>query len=183
MFRNVCSSFKTLLHSTWSSSCAYRVRICLELKGIPYAVTLAEKATKGYKIEDEGRELNPTKYVPVLQIDGHVLIESLAIMQYLEETRPEPSLMPKDFFKRAQVRAICDIIVSGIQPMQNSGPLKLIDDYTDGKKSREWAQHWIMKGFEALEKILFVSAGTYCVGDQITLADCCLLPQVRNARV
>lgn len=173
---------KVLLYSTWSSSCAYRVRICLALKGIPYDVILAKPAAKGYEMEDQGLELNPTKYVPVLQIDGHVLIESLAIMQYLEETRPEPSLMPKDFFKRAQVRAICDVIVSGIQPLQNSGPLKLIDEYTN-KKSHEWAQHWIMNGFAALEKLLLVSAGTYCVGDEITLADCCLLPQVRNARM
>lgn len=172
---------KAILHATWDSSCVYRVRICLSFKGIPYDIKPIKKTKTGYEIKVDDRDLNPTNLVPVLQIDGHSLIESVAIMEYLEETRPEPALLPKDFHKRAQVRAFCDIIMSGIQPMQNSGPLRLVSKYTDGNEM-EWIHHWINKGFAALEKLLLSHAGKYCVGDEITLADCCLVPMVLNAR-
>lgn len=121
------------------------------------------------------------KYVPALQIDGNTLIESLAIMHYLEETRSEFPLLPQDFYKRAQVRAICDIIVSGIQPLQNIGVLNYMGNYL-GEREKTWSQHWIEKGFKALETLLTDNAGKYCVGDEISMPDSCLVPQVFNAR-
>lgn len=173
---------KVVLYQTWGSSCAFRVRICLHLKGISYDKILVNQSTPVDENREKSHALNPMKFVPVLQVDGHSLIESLAIMEYLEELKPEPSLLPKDLFKRANVRAICNIIVSGIQPLQNTGVLNLITEYTDDDKRKTWAKHWITKGFDALEQMLVNNSGAYCVGDEITFADCCLVPQVINAR-
>lgn len=98
-------------------------------------------------------------------------------MHYLEETRPQQPLLPQDPYKRCKVREICEIIVSGIQPLQNLGLLVHIDE----EKKMDWAQNWITRGFNAIEKLLSTSAGKYCVGDEISMADCCLVPQVFNA--
>ncbi|MEE6521627.1 hypothetical protein FKM82_019892 [Ascaphus truei] len=114
--------------------------------------------------------------VPALRIDGVTLSQSLAIIQYLDETRPEPPLLPRDPKKRAQVRMISDHIVSGIQPLQNLVVLQKV-----GATQLEWAQYFITRGFEALEKMLQDTAGRYCVGDEVTMADLCLVPQVTNA--
>ncbi|KYM83527.1 putative maleylacetoacetate isomerase 2 [Atta colombica] len=105
-------------------------------------------------------------------------VVELNILQYLEETRPNRSLMPVDPIKRARVREICEIIASGIQPLQNIGLLTHVGE----ERKTEWAQNWITRGFTAVEKLLLSSAGKYCVGDEITLADCCLVPQIYNAR-
>ncbi|XP_010214670.1 PREDICTED: maleylacetoacetate isomerase isoform X2 [Tinamus guttatus] len=114
--------------------------------------------------------------VPALKIDGITLSQSLAIIHYLEETRPSPRLLPQDPKKRAQVRMISDHIVSGIQPLQNVSVLERV-----GEKKLEWAQHYIKSGFQALEQILQHTAGRYCVGDEVSMADLCLVPQVFNA--
>lgn len=99
-------------------------------------------------------------------------------MNYLDETRPNRPIFPQDAYKRFKVREICDIIASGIQPLQNVGVLLHL-----GKERRiDWAQHWITRGLHAVERLLAESAGKYCVGDEITMADCCLIPQVYNAR-
>ncbi|KAG9481725.1 hypothetical protein GDO78_010778 [Eleutherodactylus coqui] len=100
----------------------------------------------------------------------------LAIIEYLEETRPLPPLLPKDPIKRAQCRMLSDHITSGIQPLQN---LFVLQKVGDGKL--EWAQYFIMKGFQALEMLLQETSGKYCVGDEVTMADLCLVPQVANA--
>lgn len=110
--------------------------------------------------------------------DGHILIESLSIMHYLEETRPQRPILPQDVHKRAKVREICEVIASGVQPLQNL----IVLIHVGEEKKKEWAQHWITRGFRAIEKLLSTSAGKYCVGDEITMADCCLVPQVFNAR-
>lgn len=117
------------------------------------------------------------KKIPTLIIDGHTLIESPSILEYLEETRPEPPLLPKDPYQRAVVRQIVALVTCDIQPLQNLSVLKRVGE----EKKQEWAQYYISEGFEALEKILQKSAGEYCVGNQITLADCVLVPQVYNA--
>ncbi|XP_071972898.1 maleylacetoacetate isomerase isoform X4 [Engystomops pustulosus] len=114
--------------------------------------------------------------VPALKIDGVTLSQSLAIIEYLEETHPSPPLLPKDPIKRAQCRMISDHIASGIQPVQNLAVLQRVGD-----AKLEWAQHFITKGFQALELLLQETAGQYCVGDQVTMADLCLVPQVANA--
>ncbi|XP_048455865.1 maleylacetoacetate isomerase isoform X3 [Rhincodon typus] len=117
------------------------------------------------------------KQVPALAIDGIILSQSLAIIQYLDETRPGPRLLPEDAKKRAQVRMISDHITSGIQPLQNLHVLQKLG----GEKKLEWAQHFIINGFQALESLLQYTAGRYCVGDEVTMADLCLVPQVYNA--
>lgn len=110
--------------------------------------------------------------------DGHTLVESLSIMHYLEETRPQRPLLPQDVHKRAKVREICEVIASGVQPLQNL----IVLIHVGEEKKKEWAQHWITRGFRAIEKLLSTSAGKFCVGDEISMADCCLVPQVFNAR-
>lgn len=170
-----------VLYSNWGSSCSYRLRICLNLKQIPHQVKIAAVAFSNMT-DEEKDELSPTRFVPILQIDGKTLIETMAVMEYLEESRKEFPLLPHDLMKRAQVRAICNVIVSGIQPLQNTEPLKMINEKFGADEKTCWVEHWINRGFTALEKMLLQSAGKYCVGDEITLADCCLVPQVLNAR-
>ncbi|XP_069885044.1 maleylacetoacetate isomerase isoform X3 [Dipodomys merriami] len=116
------------------------------------------------------------KQVPALKIDGIIIGQSLAIIEYLEETRPTPRLLPQDPKKKASVRMISDLISSGIQPLQNLSVLKQMGD-----NPQPWAQKVIISGFDALEKILQSTAGKYCVGDEVSMADLCLVPQVANA--
>ncbi|KAJ8309087.1 hypothetical protein KUTeg_013961 [Tegillarca granosa] len=122
--------------------------------------------------------VNPLQQVPSIEVNGQTLTQSVAIIEFLEETYPSPALLPKDVFKRAKVREICEVIGSGIQPLQNLAVLKKIGD----EKKTEWAQFWIEKGFVALEKMLQKTAGKYSVGDEITMADLFLVPQVGNAK-
>ncbi|KAM4661869.1 maleylacetoacetate isomerase isoform 3-T3 [Discoglossus pictus] len=168
---------KVLLFGYFRSSCSWRVRIALALKGIEYdlrPINLIKDG--GFQLTDEYKKVNPMQQVPALRIDGVTLSQSLAIIEYLEETRPNPPLLPRDPKKRAQVRMISDHIVSGIQPLQNLAVLQKVGD-----KNLEWAQYFIIRGFQALEKLLQDTAGHYCVGDKVTMADLCLVPQVANA--
>ncbi|XP_025976207.1 maleylacetoacetate isomerase isoform X2 [Dromaius novaehollandiae] len=171
------ASEKPILYSYYRSSCSWRVRIALALKGIAYdQVPVNLLKDGGQQFSAEFKALNPMKQVPALKIDGIILSQSLAIIHYLEETRPNPRLLPQDPKKRAQVRMISDHIVSGIQPLQNLSILEQM-----GEKKMEWAQHYITSGFQALEQILQHTAGRYCVGDEVSMADLCLVPQVFNA--
>ncbi|XP_057199914.1 maleylacetoacetate isomerase isoform X1 [Triplophysa rosa] len=168
---------KPVLHGYFRSSCSWRVRIAFALKGIEYEqapVNLIKDG--GQQLTDQFKALNPMQQVPAVTIDGITLSQSLAIIQYIEETRAGPHLLPADPKQRAQVRIICDIITSGIQPLQNLYVLQKI-----GGEKMQWAQHFINRGFEALEPILKQTAGTYCVGNEISMADICLVPQVYNA--
>ncbi|EDV93138.1 probable maleylacetoacetate isomerase 2 [Drosophila grimshawi] len=175
------SDAKPVLYSYYASSCAWRVRIALGLKGIPYeikATHLFEPNAPLYSNSSEYQEINPTQLVPALKIDGQILCDSVAIMHYLEQTKPQQPLLPQDPFKRAKVLQIVQIICSGIQPLQNASVL----DRVGKKNSLEWAQYWISSRFAGLEKVLSASSGKFCVGDEISMADCCLVPQVFNAR-
>ncbi|XP_019374292.1 PREDICTED: maleylacetoacetate isomerase isoform X3 [Gavialis gangeticus] len=166
-----------VLYSYFRSSCSWRVRIALALKGITYdQVPVNLLKDGGQQLTAEFQVVNPMQQVPALKIDGITLSQSLAIIEYLEETRPNPRLLPQDQKKRAQVRMISDHIVSGIQPLQNLAILQRV-----GEKKLEWAQHYITNGFQALERILKHTAGRYCVGDEVSMADLCLVPQVYNA--
>lgn len=154
------------------------MRIALALKGIEYDLVPVNLIKDGgQQLASDYRTVNPMLQVPALTIDGITLGQSLAIIQYLDETRPTPRLLPQDPKKRAQVRMISDHIVSGIQPLQNLAVLKQVGE----EKMLSWAQHYITRGFQALEQILQGTAGKYCVEDQVSMADLCLVPQVYNA--
>uniref|UniRef100_A0A667Y0Y0 Maleylacetoacetate isomerase n=1 Tax=Myripristis murdjan TaxID=586833 RepID=A0A667Y0Y0_9TELE len=176
--KTMCNSSSTpVLHGYFRSSCSWRVRIAFALKGIEYdqvPVNLIKDG--GQQLTDKFKTLNPMQQVPAVEIDGITISQSLAVIQYIEETRPGPRLLPTDPKKRAQVRMICDLIASGIQPLQNLYVIQKI-----GAEKVQWAQHFIERGFQALEPILKETAGKYCVGDEISMADICLVPQVYNA--
>ncbi|XP_037096707.1 maleylacetoacetate isomerase isoform X2 [Syngnathus acus] len=168
---------KPVLHGYFRSSCSWRVRIAFALKGIEYdqvPVNLIKDG--GQQLTEDYKTLNPMQQVPAVEIDGVALSQSLAVIQYIDETRPEPRLLPSDPIKRAHVRMISDLIASGIQPLQNLHVIQKI-----GAEKVQWAQYFINRGFEALEPLLKQTAGKYCVGDEISMADVCLVPQVYNA--
>ncbi len=172
------------LYGYFRSSAAYRVRIALNLKKVPYdhqSVHLTRNG--GWQWSEEFRAINPQKRVPALALStGEVLLQSLAIVEYLDEIHPEPPLLPADAIQRAQVRAFAQIIACDIHPLNNlvalnylKGPLKHEQAQAD-----EWYRHWVVQGFEALEAL--ARPGPYAFGAHVTLADICLVPQVFNAR-
>ncbi|KAK1894367.1 Maleylacetoacetate isomerase [Dissostichus eleginoides] len=168
---------KPVLHGYFRSSCSWRVRIAFALKGIEYdQVPVHLIKDGGQQHTEQYKTLNPMQQVPAVEIDGITLSQSLAVIQYIDETRPGPPLLPADPKKRAQVRMISDIIASGIQPLQNLHVIQKM-----GTEKVQWAQHFIDRGFQALEPLLKQTAGKYCVGDEISMADICLVPQVYNA--
>jgi maleylacetoacetate isomerase len=172
------------LYSYFRSSAAYRVRIALNLKGLSYE-TVAVHLIKdgGHHKRPEYRAVNPQMRVPALALSsGDVLIQSLAIVEYLDEVYPEPALLPADALARAQVRALAQIIASDIHPLNNVGPLRYLKNPLKHEQAEidAWYHHWILTGFEALEEML--RPGPYSFGSQVTIADICLVPQVFNAR-
>jgi maleylacetoacetate isomerase len=169
---------KVVLYSYFRSSASWRVRIALAIKGINYeyrAVNLIKD--EGEQYSEEYVKLNPMSQVPSLLIDGHCLIQSLPIIEYLDEKYHEPPLLPKDSFGRSQVRAIAEIMNSGIQPLHN---LKILQQV--GEEKVAWARTHIEHGLKAIERALATTAGTFSYGDQVTLADICLVPQVYAAK-
>jgi maleylacetoacetate isomerase len=172
------------LYSYFRSSAAYRVRIALNLKGIAYetaAVHLIKDG--GHNKRPEFRAVNPQMRVPVLITpNGDTLIQSLAIIEYLDETHPEPPLLPKDALGRAKVRALADLIACDIHPLNNTSPLRYLKNVMGQEQTAidAWYHHWVIAGFEALEAL--VTAQPYAYGAAVSLADICLVPQVANAR-
>ncbi len=174
---------KPVLHDYYRSSAAYRVRIALNLKGLEYdgkPVNLAD----GDQRSDAYRALNPQGLVPMLEIDGLRLTQSLAIMVYLDQRFPDPPLMPADPADGAHVRAMALAIACDIHPLNNlrvlkylAGPLRLGED-----ERKDWYAHWITQGFAALETMAAPKSGDFMFGDTPTLADVCLVPQMYNAR-
>jgi maleylacetoacetate isomerase len=172
------------LYSYFRSSAAYRVRIALNFKGLAYE-TVAVHLVKdgGHNRRPEFRAVNPQMRIPALVAPtGDVLIQSLAIIEYLEETQPDPPLLPKDPIARAKVRALSDIIACDIHPLNNVGPLRYLkrEMHQEQGAIDAWYHHWVIEGFEALEAL--VQPGPYACGAQVTMTDVCLVPQVNNAR-
>ena len=169
------------LYSYWRSSAAYRVRIALNLKGLDYEtvpVSLAPGESEHRK--DEYRAINPQMLVPFLE-DGEIAIaQSMAILEYLEETYPEVSLLPHDEPLRSRVRAFCHSIACDIHPLNNLRVMSYIKTEFGADPSGDWYAHWIHEGFRAAEAL--VDPGPYCFGGQPTLADALLVPQMYNAR-
>jgi maleylacetoacetate isomerase len=172
------------LYSYFRSSAAYRVRIALNLKGIDYeTVPIHLQKDGGRQKSAEYRAVNPQMRVPALELPGgDVLVQSLAIIDYLEETFPEPALLPADTRSRAHVRAVADIVACDIHPLNNLAPLNYLRDPLglDQNAVRGWYHHWIVEGLAAIEALL--KPGPYAFGAAVTLADICLVPQVANAK-
>jgi maleylpyruvate isomerase len=175
------------LYSYFRSSAAYRVRIALNLKGLAYEYAPIHLLRDGgQQLKPDYRKLNPDGIVPTF-IDGdNVLTQSLAIIEYLEETRPEPSLLPGTPLDRAFIRSVALQIACEIHPVDNLRVLKYLKHTLKvGDEAKDaWYRHWLESGFESLEKRLANDArvGALCFGDTPTLADLCLVPQVYNAR-
>ena len=172
------------LYSYFRSSAAYRVRIALNLKGLAYETVPVHLVKEGgHNRRPEFRAINPQMRVPALVVPtGDVLIQSLAIIEYLDETHPEPPLLPKDPIARAQARALAEIVACDIHPLNNIGSLRYLKRELHHEQAAidAWYHHWVLTGFEALEAL--VRPGPYACGGAVTVADLCLVPQVYNAR-
>jgi maleylpyruvate isomerase len=172
------------LYTYFRSSTAYRVRIALNLKGLPYEPIPIHLTKEGGKQHTpEYRAINPLGRVPSLVLDsGDVLTQSLAIIDYLEETHPSPALLPSDPVQRAKVRAFAQAIACDIHPVNNLITLQYLRRVLKHEQAEidAWYHHWILQAFAALEAT--VATGPYAFGGQVTLADICLVPQVFNAR-
>ena len=174
---------RPILCDYYRSSAAYRVRIALNLKGVEYdqrPVNLLESEQKS----DDYRALNPQGLVPMLEIDSQRLTQSLSIIVYLDQRFPVPPLMPGEPADGAHVRAMALAIACDIHPLNNLRVLKYLKNPLGQEQEAidAWAQHWIVEGFAALEEIAEAGSGPYLFGDQVTLADVCLVPQMYNAR-
>lgn len=171
------------LYGYFRSSAAFRVRIALNLKGISSAQVSVHLLRDGGQQHDESyKAINPQELVPALAHDGHTIAQSLAIIEYLDETHPQPPLLPKDPLARARVRALAELIACDIHPLNNTSPLRYLKNTMAQQQSAidEWYRHWVVTGFEALEELM--TPGPFACGSEITMADLCLVPQVANAR-
>lgn len=171
------------LHGFFRSSASYRVRIGLGLKGI--------KADQAFYVLRKGEQrsapylaMNPQGLVPSLELDdGTVLTQSLAILDYLEETHPEPSFLPKEPVRRARVRAFALAIACDLHPVQNLKVMFAVKALTGSEQAmNDWARRINQEGLEACEALIAREPGPFCFGDKPTLADICLVPQLANAR-
>ena len=168
------------------SSAAYRVRIALNLKGIAYDRASIDLVKDGGQQRSAAyRQVNPQELVPSIEIDGQVLGQSLAIIEYLDECYPVPPLLPSYPMARARVRQIALAVACDIHPINNLSARQLLKQmgHSDEEIMQQWYAHWILKGFGALEAMLNQSkeTGRFCHGDTPTLADICLVPQMANA--
>ena len=174
---------KPILYDYFRSSAAYRVRIALNLKGIAYEsrpISLVDGAQK----EATYRAVNPQGFVPALEIDGKLLTQSLAIMDYLDATHPEPRLVPRDAADRAHVLSLALAVACDIHPLNNLRVLKYLGAQlgVEEPDRNAWYAHWISEGLPALEALAAPRAGDFLFGNSPTMADVLLVPQLFNAR-
>lgn len=173
-----------VLYQYWRSSSSWRVRFALAHKGIEYesrAINLLENQ----QVSPEHLKNSPLGAVPCLLVDGRPLTESIAIIEYLDELFPERPLLPSDPWTRARARQLAEIVNSGIQPLHNLGTIRRVSPEPEGQ--RAWAKHWIERGLRAFEALIErgheeFGERRYCVKDELTIADICLLPQIYQAR-
>lgn len=173
------------LYSYFRSSAAFRVRIALNLKGLSYdtqAVHLLKQGGEQHSAEYVA--INPSELVPTLLDQQYVLTQSLSILEYLEEAYPKTALLPQNLQQRAQIRAFAQHIACEIHPLNNLRVLQYLEQTlaVSNTEKTAWYQHWIKLGFHSLEQQLQQSNGEYCFGEQASFADCCLIPQVYNAK-
>jgi maleylacetoacetate isomerase len=173
-----------LLYTYFRSSAAFRARIALNLKGMAHEMLPVHLTRNGgAQFGPEYRAINPQARVPALKTDsGEILLQSLAIIEYLDEIHPQPPLLPKDPVARAHVRAVAQIISCDIHPINNTSVLGYLRKELKQEDAavNAWYHHWVIAGFDAIEKL--IEPGPYAFGATVTLADICLVPQVYNAR-
>jgi maleylacetoacetate isomerase len=174
------------LYTFFRSSASYRVRIALNLKGIAYeAVPVHFRRHGGEHRSAEFLQMSPQGLLPVLEDDGEVLTQSLAIIEYLDAKHPEPRLLPSEPLARARVQALAQIVACEIHPLNNLRVLEYLraELKADEAAVRGWYQHWVALSFAPLEaQVRALSGGRYCFGAAVSLADVCLVPQMYNAR-
>ena len=171
------------LYTYFRSSASFRVRIALNLKGLDYGTAFVH-LPRGEHRAPAYSSLNPQALVPTLEDAGTLLTQSLAIIEYLEETRPQPPLLPKDPSGRARVRSLSMLIACEIHPVNNLRVLQHLKRALGQNEDQinNWYRHWIADGLAKLEAELTVGKGKFCHGDTPTMADCCLVPQIFNAK-
>lgn len=169
------------LYTYFRSSAAFRVRIALNIKGVAYQ-SVAVNLLKGEQRAEAYEAVNPQRRIPSLDVDGDILVQSPAILEYLDETHPEPPLLPVGAAHRAKVRGVASIVACDIHPLNNSGTLSYLKHKLghDQAALDEWYAHWVREGFEAIEAL--IEPGPFAFGSRVTLADIYLVPQVFNAR-
>ena len=171
------------LHSAWRATAPYRVRIGLAIKGVTYDYAALDLIA-GDQRQASYREVNPQGLVPALDLgDGTILTQSLAILEWLEETRPTPPILPRSPVDRAAVRAMAGIIACDIHPLNNTRVGRKLNQIgVPQPQITDWIHGWIRDGFDALEPMVSRHGGQFAFGDIPTIADCCLVPQVYSAR-
>ncbi len=175
------------LYTFFRSSASYRVRIALNLKGLTYeSAPIHLRRGGGEQLGAAYKAINPQALVPAFEDNGKILTQSLAIIEYLDETHPNPALLPKDPADKALVRSMALVVACEVHPIQNLRVLNYVKkeyNQTDEQVNR-WGQHWIDLGLSALEQMIVAQPkrGKVCFGDVPTLADICLIPQLGNAR-
>ena len=173
------------LYTFFRSSASFRVRIAMNHKGLEYEPAIVS-LPKAEHLEAKYKRVNSQGLVPALEDAGHVLTQSLAIIEYLDEVHPGPKLLPSDPLDRAYVRAFSQIVACEIHPLNNLRTLRYIRSAykLDEEGVNTWYRHWIAEGFRMLESFLADNGkhGKYCFRDQVSMADCCLVPQVFNAQ-
>ena len=173
------------LYSYFRSSASYRVRIALALKGLAYDY-LPVHLVRNEQLKPPFSDIAVNKLVPALVDDGQVLTQSMAIIEYLDETHPEPPLLPGDAFARARIRSLAQDVACEIHPVNNLRVLRyLVHDLKVSEEDKNrWYRHWVETGLEVVERRLAAdpATGVFCHGDSPTLADCALVPQIHNAQ-
>jgi maleylacetoacetate isomerase/maleylpyruvate isomerase len=172
------------LYTAFRSSAAFRARIALNLKGLAYEPAFVHLA-RGEHRKPEYAAINPQALVPTFEDDGVRLVQSLAIIEYLDEMHPIPPLLPKDALARARVRSISLLVACEIHPLNNLRVLQHLKRSLgqNDEQVNAWYRHWIGDGFQKLEaELARATTGRFCHGDAPTMADCCLVPQVFNAQ-
>jgi maleylpyruvate isomerase len=172
------------LYGYWRSTATWRVRIALAHKGLDYEISPVHLVA-GEQHQDAFVARNPMRHVPVLEITAagqtRHLAESMAILEWLEETYPEPPLLPTDSFLRARARQLALVVVSGIQPLQNTKVQRWVREELRSDDAA-WVRHWVGSGLTALETLVRETAGRFSVGDELSYADVCLVPELHFAR-
>ena len=172
------------LYSYFRSSASFRVRIALALKGLSYDYVSVHLGS-GQQFQDDFTAVSADALIPVLEIEGLRLTQSMAIMEYLDEQYPQPALLPSDAAGKWRVRALSQSIACEIHPLNNLRVLKYLTGTlkSDEDTKNTWYHHWVRSGLEAFEKQLHQAAtGIFCHGDQVSMADCVLVPQIFNAK-